>query len=71
MRRGRASFCFGARCHPVLDLGEGKGGGGVPGLGAEAWVRMLGQGLGCSIWESGAFKLRVTGSASMLRSINE
>lgn len=44
---------------------------GGPCLRTRAWVRMLGHGLGCSIWESQAFKLRVTRSASMLRSINE
>lgn len=44
---------------------------GGPCLRTRAWVRMLGHGPGCSIWESQAFKLRVTRSASMLRSINE
>lgn len=45
--------------------------GGGPRCLTKTWVRMLGHGLGCSIWESQAFKLRVVGSASMLKSINE
>lgn len=44
---------------------------GHPGLHTQAWVRRVGQELGASIWDSHAFKLRVMGSASMLRSINE
>lgn len=70
MWRGRVSHCFGALCQPVLDLG-GVGGGGDPRCLTQTWGRMLGRGLGCSIWEGQAFKPRVTGSASMLRSINE